>query len=287
MRYPIQVKENSVLIADELFHLDSAEQVLVRSENSDCKILLAELVEDSGHYKVSLDARTMMPVRGSDGPDDIVEAIHIRLPLELGKEDFWKDAESISAFNRESRTSDNRVHLVDAELAMRLSGKLPVIEICGDEFTIDLRLAELRHVHSEPMTHVTKIHLNQLEPDFENDRYMFLYDTVKKCEYLLDHDAVSIPEQVKAIAVPSEFELDPVGYGIKSGMGPTAWLVKYPARPKLEAVVIPMKDTNIPEAIRANRERLADSLMVRTEKLKEVARQEKKQSRGKRKRPLL
>ncbi|MEB0249632.1 hypothetical protein QN344_05765 [Mucilaginibacter sp. 5B2] len=150
----------------------------------------------------------------------------------------------------------NQQILPQAELVtQRLAGKLPHIDINGTDFTIDLRLQELRETEM-PWNHIS---IMDLEPSLDGDDQLFLYDTQKHCAYELDDNITELPEHVVLVALPDDFTLDPVAAARAVGYEETKFLDEYPIKQFLIAGITPLKDTFLPKMIEENLSRQNNS----------------------------
>lgn len=130
----------------------------------------------------------------------------------------------------------------------RLAGKLPHIDINGTDFTIDLRLQELRETNA-PWNHIS---IMDLEPSPDGEDQLFLYDTQKHCAYELAYNITELPEHVVLVALPDNLTLDLVAAARAVGYEETKFLSEYPIRQFLIAGITRLKDTILPQLIAKN-----------------------------------
>jgi hypothetical protein len=141
-------------------------------------------------------------------------------------------------------------------VAWRLAGKLPHIDINGTDFTIDLRLRELRDRESP----WNSIDLTDLEPQLDGDGPSFFYDTKKHSLYELDGNLTELPENVVLVELPNEYILDPVAAARSVGYSDDRFLGEYPIQQYLIAVVTRLEETFLPKMIQENIQRLAENI---------------------------
>lgn len=143
--------------------------------------------------------------------------------------------------------------IVDQEaLALRHSGKLPLIDINGEAFVVDLRMQELRHAeYFYPV-----ISLKSFELTEDGWHYTAFYEPVMKRVVELDPGLTEFPDHVFQIRIPNEIGLDPVATAREYGMDEKELLRRYPIEKDLKAEIIPLTETNIPRLIQQNREKL-------------------------------
>jgi hypothetical protein len=139
-----------------------------------------------------------------------------------------------------------------AELvAVRLAGKLPHIDINGTDFTIDVRLKELR----ETVSPWNRLEYSEQESSLDHDDYTFFYDTKKHNIWELDDNLTEMPENVVLVSMPNEMILDPVAAARSAGYEETKFLDEFPIQPDLKATVTQLAETFLPQFIRDNLEK--------------------------------
>lgn len=133
-------------------------------------------------------------------------------------------------------------------IAWRLAGKLPHIDINGTDFTIDVRLHELR----ETAAPWNRLEYAEQESSPGHDDYLFFYDTQKHQIWQLPDDLTVLPENVVMVSLPNELILDPVAAARSVGYEETKFLEEYPIQADLKATVIPLAETFLPRFIEEN-----------------------------------
>lgn len=133
-------------------------------------------------------------------------------------------------------------------LKIRLSGKLPHIDLAGTDFTIDWRLRQLRETE-EPWKHIS---FDNLEMDESGEAYLCFYHTQTHEIFIPEEDITELPENVVVLEIPYELKLDPVAVARDYGIGETDLLAEYPIQPTLAAKVIPLSESGLPEFIENN-----------------------------------
>jgi hypothetical protein len=133
-------------------------------------------------------------------------------------------------------------------LALRLTGKLPHIDIAGTDFTIDWRLRELR----ETAAPWNRINIHDLTESESGEEYLALYDTVEKRLYDFDDTITTLPENVVGLEIPIGTVLDPVAVAREHGVDINAFVRENPIRKDLTAVIKPISETGLPELVEGN-----------------------------------
>ncbi len=134
-------------------------------------------------------------------------------------------------------------------LEQRLAGILPVIDIAGHTYIVDLRLKELR-AKDEPHN---KIRFGNMAMDIEGNNYLCFFHTPSRSVVNIQEGITSVPKDLVMLEIPNELRLDPVGTAREYGLEDSFMLEKYPIRAELKARVIPIDETGLPEVVRANR----------------------------------
>lgn len=143
--------------------------------------------------------------------------------------------------------------LVDQEaLKQRQQGVLPLIDIAGENFVVDLKLQELRHAqYFFPV-----ISLRSFELTNDGWHYEAYYHPVIKQVVELDPRLLEFPDGVIRIKIPNELGLDPVATAREYGIDEREVLHRHPIQKDLKAELIPLSETNVPVLIQRNREAL-------------------------------
>lgn len=139
-------------------------------------------------------------------------------------------------------------------LDQRLVGRLPIIEIVGHPFFVDVRLGELR-----PKDNFLSPGLDLGDGgyyDYQQDRHFFYYDIAKMTEADINAELTKLPKGVVQIAVPGELTLDPVAVARREGLAPDYYLKDYPLLMFQTAEVIPLEKTYLAELVKKNLEKL-------------------------------
>lgn len=137
-------------------------------------------------------------------------------------------------------------------LQCRLDGVLPMIDIAGHLFTVEIAKDRLR-----PRGIVSSDGLNLKTGGWRDDRthqHCFYYDTNTKTEVKIDPDILRVPKNVVLIKVPDAHELDPVAMAQKAKIDPELYVKMYPLKMFRTAEVISLQDTVMMDVARKNRE---------------------------------
>jgi hypothetical protein len=146
--------------------------------------------------------------------------------------------------NKNSKTALTQAELV----AWRLAGRLPHIDICGTDFTVDLRLGELRETESS----WNRLDISELETALDSDNHEFFYDTRKHGIYDLDDHLTELPENVVLVELPNDYILDPVAAARSVGYDDDRFLEEYPIQENLKAGIKTLSETFLPDFVAEN-----------------------------------
>ncbi|MBD1385848.1 hypothetical protein IDJ75_11205 [Mucilaginibacter rigui] len=133
-------------------------------------------------------------------------------------------------------------------IAWRLAGKLPHIDINGTDFTIDIRLDELR----ETQAPWNRIDISDMETAPDSDDRLFFYHTKEHTPWELKDEITEVPEHVVLVALPPELILDPVAAARKVGFNDEEFLQEHPIRQYIKAGITPLAETFLPAFIEEN-----------------------------------
>lgn len=137
-------------------------------------------------------------------------------------------------------------------------GRLPVIDIAGDRFFVDMRFDELRWTKDISKRIILKDHIED-----SGGKYFFYYDKTEKQPITIDPGIIRLPENVVNVVVPEEHILDPLVFSqLTSVFRPHVgvnevkdYLMKHPFQKDLKAEIIPLVETELAEKIKNNKEK--------------------------------
>jgi len=232
------------------FLVDIDKQVLRQTNDNSHEISFITQMTDRGdHYILAFDPGRKRVAEGNFTHDQI-EAIIVP-PLVALDPEGMSEKYGVPLDQLAGKT-DFEVIVDQEAVALRNQGVLPRIDIAGEQFTIDLRLQELRNTrHFFPV-----ISLKSFELTNDGWYYEAYYHPVMKQVVAIDPKLTEFPEGVIKIKLPNEIGLDPVATARKYGMNERELLRRYPIQKELKAAVIPLSETHIPSLIQRNRETL-------------------------------
>ena len=139
-------------------------------------------------------------------------------------------------------------HAITERINNHLAGQLPTIDINGTNFTIDLRLQELRETDKP----ANRIYLHEMQAGRPNNPYLFFYHTQKHKVYDPPANIKSLPKNVVVVEIPVESRLDPIATAQILGADVKEFVKVNPIPTDLTAVVKPLSQSRLPEIVRQN-----------------------------------
>jgi hypothetical protein len=247
-----------VILDGTLFDLDHSGRQFIQTGYAENRISFDSLERHNDYYLLNynpLKKQVMTPTSIRGNTDQLkVISIHQAILTEPGN--ALDTGGFCKVHNQQSYAKDLGILLVDEAIDARLMGKLPVIDIAGHPFYVDLRMRALRP-HDD--------FINQLEFKnmylYKKDEFQCFYEPAGHRQVKLDERTTTYPEGIVGIYIPSEKQLDPISYARLAGLPETSLLPKYPQQTNLKAEVKPLSRTWLGAQIKQNRKDAADQIM--------------------------
>lgn len=118
--------------------------------------------------------------------------------------------------------------------------KLPIINLAGTDFTVDVRMGELRNTNAP----YNSIPFRSMEPTTDGYHYTFWYDKSAKGIHLNHVDEKSIPDHLVKLQIPWEIRLDPVGVALHKNLPTNILTHYYSQQERFEATILQTKQEN-------------------------------------------
>lgn len=134
--------------------------------------------------------------------------------------------------------------MVDQEaLKRRLGAELPIIEILGDTFFVDIENDRFRPVGDARSDGISITELEQYY-NGEKEAYVIPYNReTRTVEKLSDDELSSIPVSVVPVRIPFELQLDPIGFHRRwYGKEESQFLKEYNVRLQFKAEILSWED---------------------------------------------
>lgn len=127
-------------------------------------------------------------------------------------------------------------------LEKRLLGELPIVDIAGQIFFVDLRMNCLR---PKDIFTTSGIQFSEIRKHYSwlEENYVFTYNPKTYESQEVDYTNIhSIPENLLLVELPSKRKLDPVGYARINGYEVNPFVKEVGIRSHFKAPVIPLKE---------------------------------------------
>ena len=241
------------LIEGTAFIVDVSSEVLTQEDDASNKLFFHDLKDMGTHYSFRYDrlGKNMPNTFISEGKDIVEVSIPQMValdPVGMAKK-YGRSIEETEG----KRDLDFMINRVDLET--RLRGALPIIEITGHDFVVDVRLGEIRPwIYPDgPVISGIPIRLNAMDVSDDGEKLFFLFDSQTKEQIFFDPDATALPENAKVIEIPNEVHLDPIATARLYDLEDTSLLREYPLQMRMKAREIPLSETGLPRIIEKNR----------------------------------
>lgn len=139
---------------------------------------------------------------------------------------------------------------IEEAVEMRLQGHLPILDICGHPFYIDISNQVLRPKGSSKNSGLDLKFGGKF--DVKKKRYNFFYHIASKSEIIIRHDITKLPKGVVLIRFPSVYALDPIGVAQKQESQDDLFWQKYPMKMYSKAEVIPLERSFLANVVKRN-----------------------------------
>jgi hypothetical protein len=231
------------------FIIDPYKRQLIRFNDPEKIISFDDLKFNNSFYFLDFDTITFKPAIDLRGPEALADrVISVTIPATIIDAPAKLPKDRQDDMNRRSQALSWEFYLGDKNVALRLSGVLPHIDLAGTDFTIDWRLKELRETE-EPWKNIS---LRDMEMSESGEEYLCFYNKENHDLFEPGEDLLEMPENVVVLEIPYEIMLDPVAVAREYGIGDTDLLAEHPFQMKLTAKVTSLLDSGLPEFIENN-----------------------------------
>ena len=237
-----------LIIGSAPFIIDSKQREFRRFNRPENKIPFEDLKNEGAFYSHRYTGKAIGVYEKIDLDNLLDVTIDLIIPALVIDSDGLMTAALQNDLNLMSQKEGWGFFLGDDNLAMRLSGKLPHIDLAGTDFTIDWRLKELR----ETELPWNQLQLETMEISDSGLEYLCFYHTETHELFEPDETLMELPEKVVVLEIPYELILDPVAAAVSCGLNATDLLNEHPFKPHLTAKVTPLAETGLPEFITKN-----------------------------------
>lgn len=181
------------------------------------------------NYLLHYDLLNKEPL-GHDAPVSKESGL-ITIPGDLldGKKGMTWD--EVSKFNAESFEAQRRIVILDRDMRLRLSGKLPRIYVDGSPYTVDMKQLRLVYLLNPSQC----LPLNYMQHSRDMKTLSFIFDRATRQMVGNVSDLLDNPKDKILVKIPSERYLDPVGMAARMSVPYTQYLSTFPFKMDSEA----------------------------------------------------
>lgn len=245
-------EQKEQVVAGTAFLFDVEREALVEKGRPENFILFSDMYYHGNSYTMNYSPELKnMPDIYSHG----IPTITVEVPMmkDIDPEGM-ANKYGMNAADLEGKTDFDVV--VDQGLYRdRMDLILPILDVMGHPFYMYIRERRL-----QPKDNFLSEGIKYRDIDYNESpsgNMWLFYDKVNQCNVELDLDNITtIPKHVFVLEIPTEKQLDPVGWAWKHGFDAKEILMEVRPKRHVEAKVIPWSETTIPERIAENRKRL-------------------------------
>jgi hypothetical protein len=234
------------------FIVDIENRCLVVESNGVTKIAFSDMDYNGDHYEFKYDPTfkdLYFPF------DESCTCITIQVPQRVVLDPEGMAKMYGKALDEIKGKTDFEVIVDQGLFAKRMSGQLPVIEILGHPFYVDLSIGSLR---PKDDFSTEGIRFSDVSNDRSKDGryYRLAYDPAAHQTAVLDIETITaLPKGIVVIDIPTEVNLDPVSYALIHGWDMKQVLMVHPIKANITAKVVPWEETGMLTIIKENKQR--------------------------------
>lgn len=184
------------------------------------------LVDMNGYYSLDYDTKTGRPLPAGEAPDGASSVKKVIVPSHFitSKSDSHNDAYA-NAFNHKSYLYNWGILIKNKDMNDRISGKLPVMEVAGADYEVQLSHKCLRAMGITQQD--VPFAIMSLAEKNGEACMQFYYDTLdmRPVEKPLDTDG---QREILLVTIPPLRTLDPVHIALEGHKSPYTYLATYP-----------------------------------------------------------
>lgn len=245
-----------VILDGSLFNLDHQGQQFIQASYPENRISFSDLTKEDGYRILRYDKYNKCAAGGPGSfKSEPVKNIWIQEEILQSPAKLLDTAGYCNSFNLQSYQNKWNLLLIDEPIKNRLSGALPVIEIAGHPFYVDLRMRAIRP--KDDFMQILNFRDMYL---YKEDGSQFFYRPENHELIKLNDDTITeYPPGIVAVHLPPGKVMDPISYARLNFEEETCLLPKYPQRQHLIADVKPLTRTWIASAIKRNKAKAAEN----------------------------
>lgn len=235
------------------FEVNVAKQELIEVANQQNTISFLEMRDLGTHYTFEYD------LREKNLPSTFKSGITVEVPQMVKLDPIGMAAHHNMEVEDLHWKTDFDIVVNQDLIHLREKGALPVIDIAGHPFYVDIRMDSLR-----PKDDFSTMGIQFDEIDFyfleDKGLYQIPYNPETKTFVNLDLDkATEFPENLIVVEIPYKSTLDPIGYARWLGVDSKDILRSHPPVADRKASILPWEKTLMGEIIKENQKQLLRS----------------------------
>ncbi len=257
-------------IAGTEFLVDVAKDELREKDNPDNKIAFDQMAYNNTHYHFRYDPVLKNIPQSFDALYEIIQVPNLTEldPAGLGQKYGKTEAEIVGK-------TDFDIMVDHEQLALRMKGQLPVIDIAGHPFYVDIRIGMLRPKDDFSTMGIQFRKIDEYYDEHKN-HYRIPYDPKTHSIKELDYDHIkAIPKGIILVEIPSMATLDPFALATMHGINRNQVLRNIPLQMNQKAREIPWDETPIKQIIAKNLKK-----DLETQQSQSPAKSQRKRGRG-------
>lgn len=212
-----------MIIGGMVYEIDQTKRTISSFKGNSPLIHEKEMIRSNDCYVVGLDTETMelTPISKSSLQGNNV--IRIAMPRQVfGDVNFPKDEER-KHFNNLSKHYEWGVTFLSKDLVNRIHGKLPVIDVAGVRYDLDVE-RQLLKTTSKNHPNVSMENMEFL-PD--SGSLVFIYNREKRCAIEANDRAAYSPDETFYVELEDPASIDPVGMAKRLGLNEGAFILPH------------------------------------------------------------
>jgi len=169
----------------------------------------------------------------------------IYIPMALKKDGERFRMLYTKMFNAKSRQQQLGVIVVDDETSQRLNGTLPVVELAGNKYLLDLIAGKLKFVGDDSRD--ISLPERIVQPRYGNDFYIFQPSMKEMVPF--DEPRVYRPERLNVVEFPNPIYFDPIGVAKTLNLRASEYLNLFTQQDYVKLKTYSLNDSTLPQKV--------------------------------------
>lgn len=247
------------MIEDTLFLVSVEKDGLVEKRNPSNILHCYDMQPQTTFYSFRFD-RENKKIVSPDIPDT-ASTVHVTIPQLAILDPVGMKEKYGYSFLRMEMMSDFEIVIDAAAMIRRLEGVLPLIDVAGKAYLVDIAQSKLRSLDDPNAS----IDLNSAELSKDGLHFECYLNIKDHSLYRPPTGISSAPEHVVFLKIPSELELDPLKVAQDKKLDLVRFLRMHPIQRDLRADVVPLDKSPLNMIIKANRAKIKSQKNAKTQ----------------------